>query len=101
LLLAVLVFGGVFYKVAIAPSSTPSPAYLDPPAGAQLAPGDGMLEIAGPADSDVIVDGMPRGRGRVVLNLPSGPHEVRAGQQPARTVDVAPNRLLKVDLAQP
>ena len=99
LLLAVLVFGGVFWKVAMTPA-TPAPAYLDPPAGAVIAPGDGMLEIAGAVDADVVVDGMPRGRGRVVLTLPSGSHEVRAGQH-SRTVDIAPGRLLKIDLAAP
>jgi DNA-binding response OmpR family regulator len=99
LLLAVLVFGGIFAKVVLMPSSS-GPAYLDPPVGAELAPGQGMLEIAGPADSDVIVDGTPRGRGRVVLTLQSGSHEVRAGEL-TRTVDVAPGRLLKIDLAVP
>jgi hypothetical protein len=59
-----------------------------------------MLEIIGPANADVVVDGTPRGRGRIVVDLPSGPHDVRAGER-SRTVDVAPGRLLKIDLASP
>ena len=42
----------------------------------------------------------PPGRGHVVVNLPSGSHEVRAGER-SRTVDIAPGRLLKIDLAAP
>jgi len=76
LLLAALVFGGIFAKLAFTTDATPAGNYVDPPAGVELRADEGVLQIDGAGDAEVLVDGSPRGRGpNVRVTLPMGPRE--------------------------
>jgi hypothetical protein len=98
LLLAVLAFGGVFIRLAM--TSSQPPADLDVPAGAEIAPGEGMAEIAAPAE-DVLIDGVPRGRGpRLVVTLQAGSHELKCGGI-TKNVEIVPGRMRKFDVSSP
>jgi hypothetical protein len=98
LLLAVLAFGGVFARLALTQNQPATD--FDPPAGAALAPNEGRVEISGGA-VDVSIDGVVRGHGpHLLLAVPAGPHEVRAGQI-AKPVDVVAGRLKKIDVSSP
>jgi CheY-like chemotaxis protein len=99
LLLATLAFGGVFMSLALT-AATNEPADLDPPAGAELAPGEGILEISGPP-SDIQIDGVVRGKGpRLVVTLQAGPHEIRSGEV-SKNVAIAAGRMRKIDVSSP
>jgi len=61
--------------------------------------GQGVLEISGPGDAVILVDGTDRGRGGVTLPLFAGKHDVRisgAAGDTAKLVDVRPARMAHV-----
>jgi hypothetical protein len=99
LLLAVVAFSGVFIRLAMA-SSAKQPGDLELPAGAEVMPGDGMLEIAAPP-LDVMVDGVVRGRGpHVVVTLQAGTHELTCGAI-TKNATIVPGRMRKIDVSSP
>ncbi|HEY8077409.1 MAG TPA: response regulator [Labilithrix sp.] len=64
-----------------------------------LPPGQGLLEIAAPADAPIVVDGTERGRGVASVQVSAGAHEVRikssAGED-GRSVDVRAGKIARV-----
>jgi len=61
--------------------------------------GQGVLEVSGPGDAIILVDGTDRGRGGVTLPLFAGKHDVRisgAAGDTAKLVDVRPARMAHV-----
>ncbi len=64
-----------------------------------LPPGQGLLEIAAPADAPIVVDGTERGHGVASVAVPAGAHEVRikssAGED-GRSVDVRAGKIARV-----
>ncbi len=66
---------------------------------ADVPAGQGVLEISGPGDAVILVDGTDRGRGGVTLPLFAGKHDVRisgAAGDTAKLVDVRPARMAHV-----
>ncbi|CAN5788353.1 hypothetical protein BH11MYX4_BH11MYX4_17150 [soil metagenome] len=66
---------------------------------ANVPAGQGVLEISGPGDAIILVDGTDRGRGGVTLPLFAGKHDVRisgAAGDTAKLVDVRPARVAHV-----
>lgn len=104
----IVAWAAVHFSLASVPpkrveTAPPAPAQLPIPAAesvtytsaapSTVATGQGSLEVSGPGDAVIVVDGTDRGRGFVTLSLPAGMHEVRLGGFAARQVDV---RLSKV-----
>ncbi len=66
---------------------------------AEVPAGQGVLEISGPGDAIILVDGTDRGRGGVTLPIFAGKHDVRisgAAGDTAKLVDVRPGRMAHV-----
>ncbi|MBX3186154.1 MAG: response regulator [Labilithrix sp.] len=85
------------------PVATQTPSadvtYTDVAQGADLPAGQGVLDVSGPGDAVILVDGAERGRGGVTLPLWGGSHDVRisgvAGEH-AKAVEVRPGRVAHV-----
>jgi hypothetical protein len=66
---------------------------------ADVSTGQGLLEIAGPGDAVIIVDGVERGRGGATLPLRAGTHDLRMSSVEGdriRAVDVRAGRIAHV-----
>jgi hypothetical protein len=99
LLLAVIAFGGVFVRLAMT-SASPSSGDSELPAGAEVAPGEGMLEITAPAE-ELSIDGVVRGRGpHLVVTLQAGAHELKYGAT-TKNVTIVQGRLNRIDVSSP
>jgi hypothetical protein len=69
------------------------------PSETDVSTGQGLLEISGPGDAVILVDGSERGRGGATLPLWSGPHDVRisgAEGEQGRSVEVKAGRVAHV-----
>ncbi len=78
------------------------PVFVDPPAGAVLAAGEGMLIVAMPEEAPIKVDGVPRGRGpKLALTLKAGSHDVLlGGADRPRSLEVRAGRATKLELPE-
>jgi len=66
---------------------------------ADVPTGHGILEISGPSDAVILVDGTDRGRGRVTLPLFAGKHDIRvrgSAGDTAKLVEVRQARMAHV-----
>lgn len=73
--------------------------YTNVPTETDVSTGQGLLEIAAPGDSVILVDGTERGRGGATLPLWAGAHEVRisgAEGDHSRAIEVRSGRVAHV-----
>jgi DNA-binding response OmpR family regulator len=83
----------------VAASNADNVTYTNVPTAAEVATGQGLLEIAAPGDSVILVDGVERGRGGATLPLWAGTHDVRitgAEGDQIKAVDVRSGRVARV-----
>ncbi|GDX79051.1 hypothetical protein LBMAG42_08620 [Deltaproteobacteria bacterium] len=104
---AMSALSGLFRNFLSAPREPVELQEVGTPAGEMVAvePGFGVLEIVVDRDSDVWIDGGPRGvvQGSGLFTLPSGDHdvEVRAGGElESRQIDVADGEAVRLDLGE-
>jgi DNA-binding response OmpR family regulator len=77
----------------VTPGDPEGVTYTTVVATAEVPAGQGVLEISGPGDAVILVDGTDRGRGGVTLPLFAGKHDVRisgAAGDTAKLIDVRP-----------
>lgn len=86
-------------RIAPAVTNADDVSYRNVATEADVATGQGLLEVAAPGDAVILVDGIERGRGGATLPLWAGTHDVRisgAEGEQIRAIDVRSGRIAHV-----
>ncbi len=86
---------------AALPARAVEPSFVDLPAGAAPAAGEGMLVLSMPEEAAIKVDGAARGRGpKLSVALKAGSHELVVGSAAPRNVEVRAGRATRLDFPE-